>query len=114
MLAASNHAIASGTAHLWRIDVDAFADRSTTSRWLARLSRTERVRYSAIRTSAARRGYLATRALARIALACYSGQPAERVRFGADRSGRPEIDSPRVPGLSFSLSNTRELAVGLF
>jgi len=106
--------MASETAHLWCIDTEIFQEPSTTHHWLARLEDHERIRYAAYGTSAARREYLATRALARTALAHYSGQPAECLRFRTDHLGRPGMTSPSMPGLFFSLARTRELAVGLF
>lgn len=101
-------------AHLWILDTGAFDEPGTAQPWLARLEPRERDRYAAYRTSAARRDYLGTRALARAALAHYSGQPAEGLRFTADRLGRPEWTSPSIPGLFFSLARTSRLAVGLF
>jgi 4'-phosphopantetheinyl transferase len=114
MLGAPTHPIASETAHLWFFDTETFRDPSTTHQWLARLEDHERIRYAAHGTDAARREFLGTRALARTALARYSGQPAECLRFGTDRLGRPEMTSPVMPGLFFSLARTRELSVGLF
>jgi 4'-phosphopantetheinyl transferase len=114
MLAAPTHLIANETAHLWFFDTECFQEPQTTHRWLERLEGHERLRYATYGTSAARREYLGTRALARSALAHYSGQPAERLRFRTDHRGRPEMTSPAMPGLFFSLSKTRELAVGLF
>jgi len=114
MLDTSPHPGAGGTAHLWFLDTGIFGESATTHEWLARLEHHERVRYSAYRTAAAKRGYLGTRALARIALAHYSGEPAERLCFGMERLGRPELTSPSMPRLFFSLANTRQLAVGLF
>ena len=108
------HQGTSGTAHLWFLDTAMFDEPATTQEWLARLGHEERVRYFAYRTAAARHGYLGTRALARTALAQYSGQPAEQLCFGRDRLGRPELTSPSMPGLFFSLAKTRQLAVGLF
>jgi len=108
------HPIASGTAHLWFFDTKAFREPSATDRWLARLEDHERRRYAAYGTPAARREYLGTRALARTVLARYSGRPAECLRFRTDHLGRPEMTSPSMPGLFFSLAKTRELAVGLF
>jgi 4'-phosphopantetheinyl transferase len=106
--------IESGTAHLWFFETGIFREPSATHRWLARLEDHERLRYAAIGTSAARREYLGTRALARTALTRYSGQGAQCLRFGTDHLGPPELTSPSMPGLFFSLARTRELAVGLF
>ena len=114
MLGTPAHPIPSGTAHLWFFDTGTFREPSTTHRWLARLEDRERIRYAAHGTSAAKREYLGTRALARTALALYSGQPAERLRFRTDHLGRPGMTSPVMPGLFFSLARTRELAIGLF
>lgn len=114
MLGAPTHPIASGTAHLWFLDTETFREPSTTRRWLGRLEDHERIRYAACGTSAAKREYLGTRALVRTALARYSGQPAECLRFQTDPLGRPEMTAPVMPGLFFSLARTRELAVGLF
>ncbi len=111
---APTHPIASETAHLWFFDTETLREPSTTDEWLARLEDHERTRYAAYGTAAARREYLGTRAVARTALAHYSGQPAECLRFGTDHLGRPELTSPVMPGLFFSLAKTRELAVGLF
>ena len=114
MPGAPTQIIASGTAHLWFLDTGSFREPSTTHRWLARLEDHERIRYAAFGTPEARRGYLGTRALARTALARYSGRPAECLRFRTDRLGRPGMTSPSMPDLSFSLAKTGELAVGLF
>jgi len=108
------HPIASGTAHLWFLDTETFREPSTTREWLARLEDHERIRYAAYGTPEAGREYLAARALARTALAHYSGQPPECLRFRTDHLGRPEMTSPVMSGLSFSLAKTRGLAVGLF
>jgi len=114
MPGAPSHPIASGTAHLWFFDTETLQEPSATHQWLALLPDHERIRYAAFGTSAARREYLGTRALARTALAHYSGRPAESLRFEADQLGRPQMTSPEMPGLCFSLARTRELAVGLF
>lgn len=110
----STHPGANGTANLWFLDTGIFGEPAISQRWLARLEPHERLRYSAYRTAAARCEYLGTRALARTALAHYSGGPAERLRFGMDRLGRPGLTAPPMPHLFFSLASTRQLAVGLF
>jgi 4'-phosphopantetheinyl transferase len=114
MIDSATHSDASATAHLWFLETGIFGEPSATQQWLARLEQHERVRYAAYRSATAGRGYLATRALARTALAYYSGQPAERLCLGTDRLGRPQMTSPAMPRLHFSLANTRQLAVGLF
>jgi 4'-phosphopantetheinyl transferase len=114
MSGVTDHPIASETADLWCLDTETFREPSATRRWLERLEDHERTRYAARGTPAARREYLGTRALARTALARYSGEPPERLRFRTNRLGRPELTSPAMPGLHFSLARTRELAVGLF
>jgi 4'-phosphopantetheinyl transferase len=106
--------IASETAHLWFLDTETFRQPSKTDEWLARLEDQERIRYAAYGTDAAKREYLGTRALVRTALARYCGQPPECLRFRTGHLGRPELTSPAMPGLSFSLARTRERAVGLF
>ncbi|MDQ1348893.1 MAG: 4-phosphopantetheinyl transferase [Acidobacteriota bacterium] len=106
--------IASPTAPLWFLDTAAFAEPSATQPWLARLAPHERRRYAAYQNAEARRDYLGTRALVRTALAHATGLPAERLRFGADPRARPELIEPPVAGLSISLANTNQLAVGLF
>jgi 4'-phosphopantetheinyl transferase len=106
--------IADETAELWYLDTRTFEDSSMAERWLARLEEHERIRYSACRGSAAKSEYLATRVLARAALARFTGEPAERLRLTADRGRRPEMISPSMPALRWSLAKTRELAVGLF
>ena len=85
-----------------------------TQPWLARLAPSERRRYAAYQNAGARRDYLGTRALVRTALAHSTGLSAERLRFGADPLRRPELIEPSVAGLSISLANTNQLAVGLF
>lgn len=106
--------LARTTAHLWRLDSGIFAEAAAAERWLARLSEPERRRYLARRGSGAKCEYLATRALARAALAHYTGEPPANLRFATDSTGRPGMISPAMPALRFSLANTRELAVGLF
>lgn len=101
-------------AHLWVLDTGAFEQPGTARPWLARLEPGERDRYAAYRSSAARRDYLGTRALARTALAHYSGRPVADLHFAADRLGRPEMTSPSIPGLFFSFARTHRLAVALF
>ena len=113
-LDAPNHPIASDTAHLWLFDTETLRAPSTAHYWLACLEDHERIRYAAHGTSAARREYLGTRALARTALARYSGEPAQSLRFSTNQLGRPELTSPSIPGLGFSLARTRGLAVGIF
>jgi 4'-phosphopantetheinyl transferase len=115
MPGAPTYPIASETAHLWFLETETlFRDPSATDEWLARLEDHERIRYAACGIDAARREYLGTRALVRTALAHYSGRPPECLRFRTDPLGRPELTSPVMPGLRFSLAKTRELAVGLF
>ena len=104
----------SGTAQLWFLATGSFDQPAVAQPWLERLEPHERSRYQACQTAAARRDYLGTRALARTALAHYSGQPAECLRFGTDQHARPELTWPAIPRLFFSLSNTAQLAVGLF
>jgi 4'-phosphopantetheinyl transferase len=106
--------VASDTAHLWSLDTEVFQEAATAHAWLALLEDHERLRYATYATSAARREYLAARALARTALAHYSGKPAHALRFRIDHLGRPELTSPPMPGLRFSLSKTTGLVVGLF
>ncbi len=81
--------------------------------WLARLPAEERARFDGYRVESARIQYLATRALVRTVLSLYSGAPVESLRFTASPSGRPELTTPALPALRFSLSNTRGLVVGL-
>jgi 4'-phosphopantetheinyl transferase len=106
--------IAPEAAHLWHLDTERLRAASVADAWLACLEENERARYGDRGTSAAKRGYLGTRALARTALARYSGTPPHGLRFGTDRFGRPELTSPALPGLCFSLARTAGLAVGLF
>jgi 4'-phosphopantetheinyl transferase len=106
--------LASDAAHLWFLDTECLRLPSATEEWLARLEDQERSRYAACGADAARREYLGTRALVRTALAHYCGQPPECLRFRTGHLGRPELTSPAMPGLTFSLARTRELAVGLF
>jgi 4'-phosphopantetheinyl transferase len=114
MLGMPGHPIASGTAHLWFLCTETFREPSATRRWLERLEEHERTRYAAQGTPEGRREYLGTRALSRIALARFSGEAPERLLFRTNSLGRPVLVSPAMPGLSFSLARTRELAVGLF
>jgi 4'-phosphopantetheinyl transferase len=106
--------IPSDTAHLWSFDTGCLQTASATDTWLTCLQESERARYAACGTSAAKRAYLGTRALARTALARYSGVPPGDLRFATDRFGRSELAWPAIPGLSFSLARTEGLAVGLF
>jgi 4'-phosphopantetheinyl transferase len=105
---------AAATAQLWFLHTERFREASTTARWLVFLQDDERSRYAALGSPATKREYLATRALARIALAHYSGGAPESLRFRTGSLGRPELTSPELPDLRFSLARTRELAVGLF
>jgi len=106
--------LATDVADLWFLESGALEEPAAANPWLARLEPHERRRHDALRSPAARRDFLATRALARTALAHYSGQPAERLRFGTDPLRRPEVISPALPDLSFNLANTSGLAAGLF
>jgi 4'-phosphopantetheinyl transferase len=101
-------------AHLWFLETASFSEPAVAQPWLERLEPHERSRYDACQTDSARRDYLGTRALARTALAHYSGEPPESLRFGPDQHARPELTWPALPRLFFSLSNTTQLAVGLF
>lgn len=114
MSAALTVPIESGTTHLWFLETATFGEPSTAQQWLSRLEPAEQLRHSRYRTSTARDEYLATRALVRTALSRYSGEPAERLRFGVSQHGRPEMTAPAMPELRFSLANTKQLAVGLF
>jgi len=106
--------VASGTADLWFLDTEIFREVAAAHEWLALIEDHERLRYASYATSAGRREYIAARALARTVLAHYSGRPAHALRFRADHLGRPELISPPMPGLRFSLSKTTGLVVGLF
>jgi 4'-phosphopantetheinyl transferase len=106
--------IAREAADLWHFDTGRLRAASATDAWLACLQEDELARYAALGTCAARRAYLGARALARTALARYSGTPPHDLRFGTDRCRRPELTSPALPGLCFSLARTAGLAVGLF
>jgi 4'-phosphopantetheinyl transferase len=99
------------TLHLWCAYPDDLLDEEATQDCARLLSEDERERWQRFKFEKHQREYLATHALARIALSHHSGVPPEELRFQLNAYGKPSID-PEC-GLRFNLSNSLNLVVCL-
>jgi 4'-phosphopantetheinyl transferase len=99
------------TLHLWCAYPDDLLDEEATQACARLLSEDERARWQRFKFEKHRREYLATHALARIALSHHSGVSASALRFRFNEYGKPSIDPDC--GLHFNLSNSLGLVVCL-
>jgi len=99
------------TLHLWYAYPDDLLDDAAAQACARLLSDDERARWQRFKFEKHRREYLATHALARIALSHARAVSPEAWRFQLNRYGKPEID-PEC-GLRFNLSNSLGLVVCL-
>jgi 4'-phosphopantetheinyl transferase len=99
------------TFHLWCAYPDDLLQAEAAQACLLMLSEDERSRWEAFKFDRHRREYLATHALARIALSHYSALRPEEWRFQMNAFGKPSVD-PEIE-LQFNLSNSPGLVVCL-
>jgi 4'-phosphopantetheinyl transferase len=97
--------------HLWFAYPDDLLDEKTAQACARLLSEDERERWQRFKFEKNRREYLATHALARIALSHHLGVSPDALRFKFNAHGKPSID-PEC-GLRFNLSNSLGLVVCL-
>lgn len=92
-----------GNIHLWRFGVG-LAEAPC-------LSAEERARAASFLSDPARLTFLAARTGVRLALARYTGIPAEKLVLAADENGKPHsVDT----GVHFNLSHSRDVVVAAF
>jgi 4'-phosphopantetheinyl transferase len=99
------------TFHLWCAYPDDLLLAEAAQACTLLLSEDERARWTAFKFDRHRREYLATHALARIALSHYSALRPEAWKFQMNAYGKPSAD-PGI-GLKFNLSNSQGLVVCL-
>jgi 4'-phosphopantetheinyl transferase len=99
------------TLNLWCAYPDDLLDEEAAQTCARMLSEDERERWQRFKFEKHRREYLATHALARIALSYHSGVPPDALRFQLNAYGKPSIDPDC--GLHFNLSNSLSLVVCL-
>jgi 4'-phosphopantetheinyl transferase len=97
--------------HLWCAYPDDLLDEKAAQACAQLLNDDERARWQRFRFEKHRREYLATHALARIALSHHGGIPPEAWRLQLNAYGKPSIDPDC--GLRFNLSNSLGLVVCL-
>jgi 4'-phosphopantetheinyl transferase len=99
------------TFQLWCAYPDDLLEAEAAQACLMLLSEDERARWEAFKFDLHRREYLATHALARIALSHYSAPNPKAWRFQMNAYGKPATDPES--GLRFNLSNSPGLVVCL-
>jgi 4'-phosphopantetheinyl transferase len=99
------------TFHLWCAYPDDLLEQEATQACQLLLSEDERARWEAFKFDRHRREYLATHALARIALSYNHALRPEAWRFQMNAYGKPSADPES--GLQFNLSNSPRLVVCL-
>jgi 4'-phosphopantetheinyl transferase len=99
------------TFHLWCAYPDDLLQAEAAQACLLLLSGDERARWEAFKFDQHRREYLATHALARIALSHYSALRPEAWRFQMNAYGKPSADPESE--LQFNLSNSPDLVACL-
>lgn len=97
-LLSQTHAWISRTGHL---SVD-----ELTTRYLPLLGEREASAFHMLIDESKRRDYLAAHALLRLTLERYFSIPIDGIRIAYEASGRPVLASPKVDGVSFSISHT--------
>jgi len=97
--------------HLWCAYPDDLLEEEAAEACARLLNEEERARWQAFKFDRHRREYLATHALARIALSYHAPLPPEAWRFQLNAYGKPAIE-PEC-GLRFNLSNSPDLVVCL-
>jgi 4'-phosphopantetheinyl transferase len=103
--------MAEDSFHLWCAFPDDLLNEEAADACARLLSGDERARWQRFRFDEHRREYLATHALARIALSHYHPMAPGAWRFSSNKFGKPAID-PEC-GLRFNLSNSLGLVVCL-
>jgi len=102
-----------GEIHVWRIRLDQPVDE--VARLSALLSADECERASRYRVDEVRREYIVGRGALRVILGAYLGISPQQVAFIYEQHGRPLLaESLRGFGLSFNLTNARDLALAAF
>ena len=96
--------IAAGSVHVWQADLEQIPERLT-----ALLGDEERARAASILPPSARRLWPRSRALLRLLLARYSGQPADSLELQPGTFGKPRL--ARDAQLHFNLSHSGPLAL---
>ncbi|MGO9340071.1 MAG: 4'-phosphopantetheinyl transferase family protein [Terracidiphilus sp.] len=99
------------TLHLWYAYPDDLLDEKAAQACARVLSDDERARWQRFKFEKHRREYLATHALARIALSHSHALPPEAWQFRLNAYGKPSIN-PEC-GLRFNLSNSQSLVICL-
>jgi 4'-phosphopantetheinyl transferase len=99
------------TLHLWFAYPDDLLEESVAATAMQLLSEEERTRRERFKFERQRREYLATHALARVALSHAGKLPPEAWKFQFNEYGKPSID-PEC-GLRFNLSNSKDMVVCL-
>jgi 4'-phosphopantetheinyl transferase len=97
--------------HLWFAYPDDLLNEESVQACLELLSAEETKRWKTFKFDRHRREYLATHALARIALSHHHPLPPTAWRFQSNEFGKPFLDPPRA--LHFNLSNSLGLVVCL-
>jgi 4'-phosphopantetheinyl transferase len=103
--------MAENNLHLWCAFPDDLLDDGAAERCAQLLSEDERARWQRFKFEQHRREYLATHALARIALSHHHSLAPDAWRFSSNKFGKPAID-PEC-GLRFNLSNSLGFVVCL-
>jgi 4'-phosphopantetheinyl transferase len=94
-----------GEVHVWKIDL-------CENKWDAStrvLSRCEYEKANKFHSLDARNRYRRCHIAVRVLLSLYSGQPPEKIRFGAERFGKPRIVGSA--SLNFNLSHSADVAL---
>jgi len=101
-----------GCIDIWCCRYRNIQDQKLLKHYLSLLSPSERDRYGRFRSTASRREFLVTRALARWALSKYATVKPEEIFFSIDAYGKPRVKHPPVAhDLSFSIGHTSGICV---
>jgi len=105
--------LAAGDVHLWRAPL--VADEIQLAQFRETLCAGERDRASRFHFAKGQREFIAARAILRILLGRYTGQPPDRLRFGYGAKGKPFLDERQSePSVRFNLSHSDGLALYAF
>lgn len=94
-----------GDIHIWSADLSAAPDVDGLA---VILDHGERLRADGFIFDDDRRRFIASHAVLRIIMACYTGERPESIRFRQNRWGKPSLARP---GASFSMSHSGALAL---
>ena len=108
-LPANKRALGDDEVDIWRLSLD--PPGSMVSDFRAHLSAQENARADRFKFHKDRKRYILTHGLLRVILRLYANVDSEKLKFGENQYGKPELVYPSGLNLTFNLSHSHEMAL---